>query len=217
MTTPALIDIYDGIATSKHFKHLRGHGSTLVPGVGPEDARVMVIGDAPGATETNAGVPFQGRSGAILNQLLAVAGLNRPDVFLTYVLKYRTPGNRPPSTAEAMRAQKFLRAEWLEVKPLVTIAAGNLAAAAIGAEDGIHGALFPYWYDEETGVYHKVSLVYHPAFGRKSAKARKWIEKEWTMLGDELREHAPQALCKQCQGSAPRGKAPCRCNGTLPD
>lgn len=180
-----LIDIYDAYRTSKHFRHLREIGP-MVPGCGPTDAPVMLIGDAPGASEVNSGEPFTGASGKILNQLLGLAGLRRPDTFLTYVVKFRTPGNRPPSTSEVVRSIKHLRREWMTVKPLVTIACGRLAAAAIEAEDGVHGGLFPYWWDEDTRTQHMVTIVYHPAFGRKSKKARAWIEKEWTMLGDEL-------------------------------
>lgn len=209
-----LIDIYDSIRESKHFRHLR-EGGRLVPGIGPEDAKVMVIGDSPGATEVDSGQPFTGRSGLILNQLLSMAGLTRGDCFLTYLLKYRTPGNRPVSTAEAIRGAKFLRREWLTVRPTLTIAAGVTTAAAISAEDGVHGGIFPYWFDEEAHRQHWVTLVYSPGFGRKNAKARRWIEKEWAMLGEEIREQLPEVLCPDCHGKAPRGKEKCFCNGTL--
>lgn len=210
-----LAEIYDGYRTSKHFKHLRGEGARLVPGVGPEDARVMVIGDAPGASEVNSGEPFTGTSGQILTQLLELAGLRRADVFLTYVVKYRTPGNRPASTSEVLRSIKYLRREWLAVRPLVTVAAGSIAAAAIEAEDTVHGGLFPYWWDEATRVQHLVATVYHPSFGQRNAKARKWIEKEWTIFGDELYEHARDALCPSCHGLAVRGRRECECVGTI--
>lgn len=209
-----LIDIYDAYRTSKHFRHLREQGP-LVPGVGPSDARVMIIGDAPGASEVNSGEPFTGASGKILNQLLGLAGLLRTDVFMTYVVKFRTPGNRPPSTSEVLRSIKYLRREWMVVQPLVTIAVGRIAAAAIEAEDGVHGGLFPYWYNEETRTQHLVTIVYHPAFGRKSKKARTWIEKEWMMLGDELYERARDVLCVRCHGLAVRGRVDCSCVGTI--
>lgn len=211
MTSAALLDIYEDYRSSKHFKKLRDTGARLVEGNGSQSARVMIIGDTPGATETESGIPFSGRSGAILDMLLATAGLTRRDCFLTTVVKYRTPGNRPPSTSEVLRSIKFLRREWMEIRPLVTIAAGNVAAAAIEAEEQLHGVLYPYWYDEVQGVYHKVSNVYHPAFGLKSKQARKWIEKEWGLLGQELDEHCPAALCSDCKGLGPRGKIQCEC------
>jgi uracil-DNA glycosylase family 4 len=215
MGEPAdLIYLYDLVRGSKHFRHLH-EGGRLVPGTGPEDAKVMVIGDAPGATEVDTGQPFTGRSGLILNQLLNMAGLNRSDCFLTYLLKYRTPGNRPVSAAEAIRAAKFLRKEWLAVRPVLTIAAGATTAAAISAEDGVHGGIFPYWLDEETGRQHWVTIVYAPGFGRKNQKARAWIEKEWKMLGEHVREELLEVLCPECHGNAPRGKCNCFCNGTL--
>jgi len=210
--TPALLDIYDSYRTSKHFKSLRETGSRLVQGSGPATAKVMIIGDAPGATENDSGVPFTGRSGQVLDSLLGTAGLTRSDVFLTYVVKYRTPGNRRPSTAEIIRSTKFLRREWLEIKPLLTIAAGTTVAAVIESEDQIHGVLFPYWYNDDTHVYHKSAIVYHPSFGLKNKKARQWIEKEWSLLGEEIAEHAPDVLCKDCKGAGPRGKVKCNCS-----
>src|SRR3712207_4283171 len=72
----------------------------LVPGEGPEDADVMVVGEAPGRFEDEQGRPFVGRAGQLLDLVLAEAGLAREAVFITNVVKARPPGNRDPTRAE---------------------------------------------------------------------------------------------------------------------
>jgi DNA polymerase len=188
-----LLDVYEAYRSSKHFAALRKAGLPLVQGAGPITARVMVVGEAPGASEVNSGVPFTGRSGAVLNQLLAIAGISRRETFLTTVVKYRTPGNRPPSASEVMRSAKFLRKEWMIVRPLLTIALGTSAQAAMEVEDLHHGAIVPFWYDNASGINHMVAAVYHPAFALKNKKARAWVEKEWKLLRDDIREFVPES------------------------
>jgi len=208
-----LFDVYEDYRRSKHFNHLRADGIKLVEGRGPTRAPIglMVVGEAPDAMSSNNSAPFSGRTGAVLDQLLGIAGFTRQDVFLTYVVKYRTPGNRPPMPKEVMRSQRYLRREWLALRPKVTVALGESAAAALDVEGVSHGVLNPWFYDQESSIQHLVAAVYPLAFGLKSHKARSWIGKEWTLLGEEIREFRPDILCKTCHGRGPRGKQDCSC------
>src|SRR2546428_7378955 len=72
-----------------------------VPGVGPENARIVIVGEAPGQNEDLQGEPFVGAAGKLLDQLLRGIGLSRGDAFITNILKCRPPGNRDPQPAEA--------------------------------------------------------------------------------------------------------------------
>ena len=74
--------------------------ATFVPGEGSPDARVVLVGEAPGANEDEQGLPFVGRAGQLLDQLLAEIGLARADVFICNTLKCRPPGNRDPLPIE---------------------------------------------------------------------------------------------------------------------
>ncbi|NIR45823.1 MAG: uracil-DNA glycosylase, partial [Gemmatimonadetes bacterium] len=74
--------------------------SQAVPGVGPQDARVMFIGEAPGRWEDQKGEPFVGEAGAYLTELLEKIGLKRSEVFITNIVKCRPPDNRNPKTPE---------------------------------------------------------------------------------------------------------------------
>lgn len=102
--------------------------TTVVPGVCPDGADVLLVGEAPGAQEDAAGVPFVGRSGVLLDELLGAAGLDRQRVAVANVLKCRPPGNRAPRRSEVERCRPWLARQIELVDPLVTVALGGVAA-----------------------------------------------------------------------------------------
>src|SRR3954453_12161724 len=89
----------------------------FVPGEGSPDARVVIVGEAPGASEDKAGRPFVGRAGHLLDDLLAEAGLERDEVFITNVVKARPPGNRDPRKAEVEHHLPWLLAQLDAIRP----------------------------------------------------------------------------------------------------
>ena len=84
----------------------------IVPGEGSHTADVLLVGEAPGASEDEQGRPFVGRSGKLLDELLAAAGLERGDVFITNVVKARPPGNRDPRADEVAHHLPWLSSSW---------------------------------------------------------------------------------------------------------
>jgi DNA polymerase len=140
----------------------------IVPGEGRADAEVMLIGEAPGATEDELGRPFVGRAGRLLDELLGAAGLERPDVYITNVVKARPPGNRDPRATEVEHWMPALRRELELIAPRVVIPLGRHALEhfAPGVRiSAVHGqrigdgspALVPW---------------YHPAAGLRSTRTR---------------------------------------------
>jgi DNA polymerase len=107
---------------------LAGSRTQVVPGVRPPGADVLLVGEAPGAQEDETGVPFVGRSGQLLDQLLAEAGLPRDRVAVANVLKCRPPGNRKPKRAEVERCRPWLTRQVELVDPSVVVALGLTAA-----------------------------------------------------------------------------------------
>jgi uracil-DNA glycosylase family 4 len=101
----------------------------IVPGEGSHTAAVMLIGEAPGASEDELGRPFVGRSGQFLDELLAEAGLARDDVFITNVVKARPPRNRDPTAAEVAHYLPWLEQQLALVQPSVVIPLGRHALA----------------------------------------------------------------------------------------
>ena len=139
--------------------------TNLVPGDGPAVAAVMVVGEAPGAGEDKQGRPFVGRAGALLDELLEVAGLARADVYVTNVVKARPPGNRDPKATEVAHWLPVLEEELALVAPRLVVPLGRHALAHFAPDakvTQVHGsviapqgrALFP--------MYHPAAALHRP-------------------------------------------------------
>lgn len=102
--------------------------ATLVKGVGPIPCPGMVIGEAPGAEEDKTGLPFQGKSGSILEEAFAICGIEREEVYITNVYKYRPPGNRKPTAKEIGSCAMILHKELRDVRPKIILLVGATAA-----------------------------------------------------------------------------------------
>ena len=137
----------------------------LVPGEGDTTARVMFIGEAPGASEDKQGRPFVGRAGKLLDELLAEAGLSRADVYITNVVKARPPGNRDPKAPEVAHHMPWLEQELALVRPELVVPLGRHALAHFTTDVKIseaHGtlivgrdrALFP-WYHPSAALHRQ--------------------------------------------------------------
>lgn len=187
-----LLDVYAEVEADKPWPHFLQPGIRLVPGDGPataEEARVLVIGEAPGATENGAGRPFVGRSGMVLDQLLAIAGLERSQCFITNVVKYRPPGNRTPGLGEAYGGRKYLRAEYRIIRPVLSICIGAAAFKVIHPY-GVAGTSSLTNLDQgmltpmRDGSY--VTGVFHPAFAMRYKAMQEPMEESWSRLGQEI-------------------------------
>jgi DNA polymerase len=131
---------------------------------GPELARLMLVGEAPGAEEDRAGTPFVGRSGALLEQLLAELDLERSEIYVTNAVKCRPPGNRSPRTAELRSCERFLVGQLAEVAPEVVVCLGATAARSVlgstATISSLRGQVHPV-----VGSSARVLVTYHPAAG----------------------------------------------------
>ncbi len=120
----AWADLSGAIRTCVACSELAASRISVVVGQAPLSARLALVGEAPGAQEDAAGVPFVGRAGALLNDLLDEAGLSRADVAVLNVLKCRPPGNRPPRPLEVINCRPWLQRQLDLVDPTVTVALG---------------------------------------------------------------------------------------------
>ena len=145
---------------------------------GPSTARLMVVGEAPGANEDASGIPFVGMAGQFLDLLLATVGLNRKEsVYIANVLKCRPPGNRDPQPDEIAACSPFLLKQIDVVKPRALLAVGSFSARLLTGREGV--ALGKLRGTVHT--YHGVPLVvtYHPA---ALLRNRRWIRLFWDDL-----------------------------------
>ena len=155
----------------------------LVPGEGDQAADVMLVGEAPGASEDKQGRPFVGRAGKLLDELLAEAGLEREQVFITNVVKARPPRNRDPTKAEVAHWMPVLEAQLALIAPKLVVPLGRHALAhfAPGAKIGeVHGRTVT-----ERG--RELFPLYHPAAALRSTKLREALFADARALGALLR------------------------------
>ncbi len=155
----------------------------VVPGSGARDARVMVVGEAPGKNEDLQGKPFVGAAGKYLDELLGIAGLSREEVFIANVLKCRPPGNRDPRPEEIQMCADYLRGQTKAVDPEYIVTLGNFSTKFIlRTEVGItrlRGRLY------QTGRF-KVFPVFHPAAALYNPVNRSALEQDFQKLGELL-------------------------------
>ena len=151
-----------------------------VPGAGPINAEIMLIGEGPGFHENEQGLPFVGASGKFLTQLLTDGGLPRETVFITNVVKCRPPGNRDPKEQELNACGAFLDKQIEAINPLIIITLGRFSMARYFENariSKIHGQAV--WRDGRLIV-----PMYHPAAALHQPKLRSVIMHDFAQLKD---------------------------------
>ena len=138
---------------------LHKNRTLTVPGHGHPKSKLMIIGEAPGNNEDKNGLPFIGRSGQILDNLLNSIGLDRTSIFITNMVKCRPPENRTPKSMEISQCSSFLDMQISAINPLVIITLGRLSLKKFLPDIPISKArgLVHQWNN------YKIFPVYHPA------------------------------------------------------
>ena len=139
----------------------------LVFGDGAEDARIMLIGEGPGANEDAQGVPFVGRAGHLLDDMLEIIGLKRDDVYIANIVKCRPPENRDPLGVEQDACIGYLREQVTLLRPKLIVCLGRIAAMRLIREDfkitREHGQWVKKGGFELMAMYHPAALLRDPA------------------------------------------------------
>lgn len=154
--------------------------TNLVFGVGDPQARVMIVGEAPGRNEDLQGEPFVGAAGKKLDALLAIAGLERSEVYIANVLKCRPPDNRDPQPEEIQACTPFLREQTRTIDPEFIVTLGNFSTKFILKTDvgitRLHGQL------QQAGRF-KVFPIFHPAAAIYDRSKQEALEADFATLG----------------------------------
>ncbi len=161
---------------------LCGTRTQAVFGVGDRHARLMVIGEAPGAEEDRQGEPFVGRAGQLLNSMLRAAGFARSEVFIANILKCRPPNNRDPQPAEVEQCLPYLSRQIELADPALILCVGRIAAQNLLGTDVTIGRLRGAVHSLPTG--RPVVVTYHPAYLLRSPGEKR---KAWEDLKLALR------------------------------
>ncbi|HZD48244.1 MAG TPA: uracil-DNA glycosylase [Silvibacterium sp.] len=156
---------------------------TIVFGDGNPDARLMFIGEGPGADEDAQGLPFVGRAGQLLNNMIAAMGLKRSDVYIANIVKCRPPQNRVPEPEEANTCTQFLFRQIDVIRPEVVVALGATAATyLLGGKSPL--ARLRGRLHEARGA--KLIVTYHPAYLLRDPTQKKEAWKDLQLAMAEL-------------------------------
>jgi DNA polymerase len=164
-----LLERFDGCA-------LKSTATRLVFADGNPEARVMFVGEAPGRDEDIAGLPFVGRSGQLLDRMIAAIGLDRSTAYIANVIPWRPPGNRTPTPQETLVCLPFIQRQIELVDPDVLVTLGNPSTQSLlGTREGIMRTRGK-WFDYDTGkrsiralpTFHPAYLLRSPSYKRMS-------------------------------------------------
>jgi uracil-DNA glycosylase family 4 len=178
-----LTELYKDVAVCKRCE-LYKTATHPVPGEGPENAEILFIGEGPGWNEDQMGRPFVGASGKFLDQMFALIGLKRGEIYIANVVKHRPPNNRDPLPNEISACSYYLDRQIAIIKPKIIVTLGRHSMARYfpnSTISKIHGT-----YEKRDGVVY--FAMYHPAAALHQQNLRYEIEQDMLKLPAILKE-----------------------------
>lgn len=167
----------------------------VVFGVGNPQAEILLAGEGPGANEDEQGIPFVGRAGQFLDDMLAIIGLDRTKVYIANIVKCRPPGNRDPLNVEQDACIGYLRRQMALIRPKILVCLGRIAAMRlinnkfrITREHGV-------WYDID-GI--RMMAMYHPSALLRDPSKRPETFDDLKSLQQEIRR-----ICERTELTRP--------------
>lgn len=167
------------VAQCRRCTELAETRTQTVFGVGNPQAKVLFIGEAPGADEDRQGEPFVGRAGKLLNDIIAACRLQREDIYICNVLKCRPPGNRLPAPDECANCREFLMGQLQTIDPDYIVCWGTVAAQNLLQSTFSIGKLRGRFYQYGRS---KVVCTYHPSYLLRNPAAKKDVWEDMKFL-----------------------------------
>src|SRR6478736_7188109 len=180
----AILDKFDGCA-------LKSTATRLVFADGNPQARLMLVGEAPGRDEDIAGLPFVGRSGQLLDRMIAAIGLDRSKAYIANVIPWRPPGNRTPTPQETLVCLPFIQRQIELVDPDVLVTLGNPSTQTLlSTREGIMRTRGK-WFDYGTGTRTiRAIATFHPAYLLRSPSYKRMSLQDLPAIAKELEKVA---------------------------
>ena len=167
---------------------LKKNATNLVFGDGNIDAKIMIIGEGPGAQEDSEGIPFVGRAGKLLDKMLEAIQLDRDKVYISNVVNYRPPANRRPTEDEIKKYLPYLKTHIEIINPKILILLGSTALTALIGNIEVISKARGKWIQKEIGkIKPWIIASFHPAFLMRQPEQKKlaWIDLK--MIRDKLK------------------------------
>jgi DNA polymerase len=177
--TQALAILRDKVKACTRCKELSDTRTQTVFGVGNPEARILFIGEAPGADEDAQGEPFVGRAGKLLNDIIAASRLKREEVYICNILKCRPPGNRTPADDECANCREYLDGQLAAIDPEYIVCWGAVAAQNLLKTTFSIGKLRGRFLQHGRA---KVLCTYHPSYLLRNPAAKKDVWKDMQFL-----------------------------------
>src|SRR6185437_10319110 len=177
-----LMENFDGCA-------LRSTATRLVFADGNPKSRVMFVGEAPGRDEDIQGLPFVGRSGKLLDRMIAAIGLDRSKVYIANVIPWRPPGNRTPTPQETLICLPFIQRQIELVNPEVLVTLGNPSTQTLlSTREGIMKTR-GRWFDYDTGTrVIRALATFHPAYLLRSPSYKRMAWQDLRSIANALEQ-----------------------------
>ena len=182
-----LLEKFDGCA-------LKSTATRLVFADGNPRARVMFVGEAPGREEDLEGLPFVGRSGKLLDRMIAAIGLDRSKVYIANVIPWRPPGNRTPTPQETQICLPFIQRQIELVDPDVLVTLGNPSTQTLlSTREGIMRTR-GRWFDYDTGTrVIRAIATFHPAYLLRSPSYKRMAWQDLRAIAKALEQGASRS------------------------
>jgi uracil-DNA glycosylase len=188
-----LVELYKEVSTCTKCPLHETRGKAVF-GAGNADADLMFVGEAPGAEEDRQGLPFVGRAGGLLNQMLEGIGMSREDVFIANVLKSRPPGNRDPQPLEIESCRPYLFEQVQLIEPRVVCTLGNFATKLLtGSPAGITKVRGAPQVHELGGRTVFLLPLFHPAAALRTPAVAETLREDFSRLPELLATPVPGA------------------------
>ena len=158
---------------------LRKKATNIVFSDGNPKSTIMLIGEAPGASEDQEGLPFVGRAGILLDKMLASINLDRKKVYISNIINYRPPENRRPTDEEVKRYLPFITKHIEIIKPKILVLLGSTAMNALIGNDIVISKVRGKWIEKLFGSFKtSVIVTFHPSFLMRQPNQKKmaWID-----------------------------------------
>ena len=158
---------------------LKKQAKNIVFSDGNPKSKIMLVGEAPGASEDQEGLPFVGRAGMLLDKMLAAINLDRKKVYISNIINYRPPENRRPTDAEIEKYLPFITKHIEIIEPKILVLLGSTAMSALIGKELVISKMRGKWIDKKFGnCKTSVIITFHPAFLMRQPAQKKmaWID-----------------------------------------
>ena len=181
--TRLLTVLNDRVKTCRRCDELASARTNTVFGVGSVQAKLVFVGEAPGADEDASGVPFVGKAGQLLDKIIVASGLKREELYICNILKCRPPGNRPPEPQECANCREYLEDQLAILDPDFIVCWGAVAATNVTGKQVAIGKLRRQFFEFKRA---KVLCTYHPSYLLRNPAAKKDVWEDMKLLLGEM-------------------------------